>query len=137
MLDRTVAGTNIEEGQGDIHNLGECIALVFQFIHNLIEKDMECLKQFYPKFIDISLNWVQSDIVSPQSIAILKAIAIRTSEENSDILKPIGISLPVFLMCLESGSQDDESIHTQHNRKIGALLELLRVLMNVNLLKPK
>ncbi|XP_044759623.1 uncharacterized protein LOC123317254 [Coccinella septempunctata] len=137
VLERTIASTNTEEGQGDIYNLGECIALFFQFIHHLVETDMRCLKQFYPKFIQMSLNWVQSDVVSPQSIAILKAIAIRTSLEDTDILKPIGISLPVFLLCLESGSQDDEPSNTQHNKKIAALLELLRVLMKVDHLKSK
>lgn len=137
VLQRTVASASTEEGQGDIYNLGECIALLFQFIHHLVEANMQCLKQFNPKFIQLSLDWIQSDVVSPQSIAILKAIAIRTPPGDTNILKPIGISLPVFLLALESGSQEDVPTHTEHNRKIGALLELLRVLMKVDHLKAK
>ncbi|KAL3273249.1 hypothetical protein HHI36_014703 [Cryptolaemus montrouzieri] len=135
--DRTVAVTDQDRAQGDTYNLSECVALIFQFLHYLIQMNLECLKPFYSKFIQISLQWVQSDVVSHQSIAILKTIAINTSAGKTDILKPLGVSLPVFLLALDYGTQEDIPTHTEHNRKIGALLQLLRVMMRVDHLKPK
>ncbi|KAK9887752.1 hypothetical protein WA026_000067 [Henosepilachna vigintioctopunctata] len=136
-LDRSVAMTASEDGQGDACNLAECVALVFQFLHHLIETDVDCLKTFYPKFVSVSLDWIQNEVVSTQSIAILKAIASRTPPENSALLKPLGVNLPVFLLALDSASPEDTSSFTERNKRTAALLQLLSVMVKMNDLRPK
>lgn len=109
---------------GDQEHDPECIAMVFEFLHVIMELKMNDLVSMHPKLLSIALKWIQTDLVCSQAIAILRTIANNTEKSNFGILEPILTSIPIFTLALDNNGDNIE-----HNKRIASIMQLFQVLV--------
>lgn len=102
----------------------------------MIELKFTQLKPLLPQILRIALQWIQTDIVCTQALSILRTIAINTPSENSNILEPLYSGIPIFISTLNHGA-DQSSANLEQQKRVGALLQLMRVFLQVDSLKNK
>ena len=106
----------------------ECVSIVLEFLHTLMELSLPQLKLHHQRLIETSLKLIQNNGVDSQAMSLMRIVALNTDSESRYILEPILNSLPAFLTDLES---KDEEIPTnvEYNKRISILMELLKVLV--------
>ncbi|CAH0563585.1 unnamed protein product [Brassicogethes aeneus] len=114
----------------------ECLGIVFEFFLGLLERKLPYLDELRPKFIAVTLKWIQNDHVSSQALNILKSIAVNTQNHDNVILEPLIAGLPVYLLSLNT-LQGNIPSNNEHNKKLVALLQLLEAMLKVDSLRDK
>lgn len=115
----------------------DCISLILQFLHSLVELKLSKLIPFYERLVRISLRWLQVETVSAQALLMLRTIALQDVGVN--ILEPIlnvNNSLSLVLLELEHKT-DDIPTNLEYNIKLSALMQLLLSLLKVDSLREK
>lgn len=112
----------------------ECMALLFEFLHSLIELELPKLPPLYPRIITLALKWIQTDLVCSQAIAVLRTIALNTESEKTHILEPLAKRLPVFFVALDP-KESELPTNTEHNKRVCALMQLLRAMVQADSIK--
>lgn len=110
----------------------ECLSLLFEFLHTLIEMKFAQLAPLLPRILRIALKWIQTDIACTQALSVLRTIAINTPPEHGQILEPLHTGIPIFIMMLNDGAGNLEQ-----QKRVGALLQLFRALLQVDGLKKE
>lgn len=114
----------------------ECLSLLFEFLHTIIEMKFTQLTPLLPRILCIALKWIQTDIAGAQALSVLRTIAINTAPENGKLLEPLHSGISIFIMMLNHGA-DEFSGNLEQQKRIIALLQLIRVLLKVDGLKEK
>lgn len=125
---------NSQGSEGDtITHEPECVSLVFEFIHSLMELKLQKLRRLYPRLLGVALTWIQTDLVCFQALSILRTIAVQTEPFEGHMLEPLLNSMPIFLIAL-APSQEEEEVPTniEHNKRLSALTQLFRALLQVD-----
>lgn len=121
----------MQGSEGDVQSQEpECVSLVFEFIYSLMEMKLTKLKRLHPKLLTVALKWIQTDLVCFQALSILKTIALQTEPFEGHTLKPLLNSMEIFLIALTPGDEEVPT-HIEHNKRISALMQLLRALLQV------
>lgn len=114
----------------------ECLSLLFEFLDKIIEMKFAQLTPLIPRILTIALKWIQADIASAQALSVLRTIAINTVPEHENLLEPLHSGISVFIMMLNY-RLEETSGNLEHQKRIVALLQLIRVLLHVDGLKEK
>lgn len=116
-------------GSGDVldHD-SECMTLLFEFLHFLIQLKLPKLVPLHPRLVNVALEWIKADLVCSEALAILRTVAINTTEDECIILEPFLSGLPIFLLAIENGKEEIPT-HIENNKRLSALMELLRALV--------
>lgn len=114
----------------------ECLALLFEFLHTIIDLKFSQLTPLLPRILCIALKWIQTDIACSQALSVLRTIAINTSLEHADILEPLHSGIPIFIIMLNHGAEESAG-NLEQQKRVGALLQLFRALLQVDGLKQK
>lgn len=114
----------------------ECLSLLFEFLHTVIELKFHQLGPLLPRILRIALKWIQTDIACTQALSVLRTIAINTPADSNSILEPLQGGIPVFILMLNHGAEETAG-NLEQQRRVGALLQLLRALLQVDGLKQK
>lgn len=84
-------------------------------------------KQLHLRIMHLALRWIETDVACTRALSLLRIIADQNSKEDLNMLEPLLTGLPVFLVSLNCAA-DDATRDLEHNRRTGALLQLLRTL---------
>ncbi|KAF5292722.1 hypothetical protein FQR65_LT11190 [Abscondita terminalis] len=126
-------------GSGDVFldNGPECIMLSFQFLHFVIKLREPNLPSLNSRLIQLALNWIQVDTVCSEALAILRTVAVNTNEDTCSILDPFINCLPMFLLAIANGEEEEMSFTLENNKRLCSLMELLRALMKSDSTKDR
>lgn len=117
---------------GDKELNPECVAIVFEFLHVILEMQIGTLESLYGRMINITLKWIQADIVCSKAIAILRTIAVNTNKSNNKILEPISAAIPIFSVAMDGNLESAE-----HVKRFGAIMQLFDVLIKTEQFRIK
>lgn len=115
----------------------ECISLLLQFLHSLVELKLSKLIPFNERLVRLSLRWLQVEIISVQALTMLRTIALQ--DVGDSILEPIlnvNNSLSLLLLELEHKTEEIPT-NLEYNKKLSALIELLFSLLKLESLREK
>ncbi|KAK5641431.1 hypothetical protein RI129_009978 [Pyrocoelia pectoralis] len=110
-------------------NLSKCVAVLFKFLHFLMQKRRPVIKLLDKRLVNLALKWIQVNLVSSNAFEILRTLAMNATEETSLTLDPLLTSLPIYLLDIVNGEEDIVT-STENNKRVKSLLELLRSLIN-------
>ncbi|KAJ8930918.1 hypothetical protein NQ314_016242 [Rhamnusium bicolor] len=116
------------------NNNPECISLVLEFIHSLMLHDIVSIINLHAKISTLAIDWVNSEGVSYQALAVLTKIIEKNTEgeaekNSSELLQSLIKALPSLLLILQSNSMPS---NMESCRRLGALLQLLRAMLQAN-----
>lgn len=114
----------------------ECMALLFEFLHFLLQLQLPKLAPLHPQFVNIALKWTQTEFVCSNALAVLRTVVLNQSEEDNNILEPVLEGLQIFLMAIEN-NEEEIPTHIENNKRLSALMELLRVLVKASNTRTK
>ncbi|KAF5292723.1 hypothetical protein FQR65_LT11191 [Abscondita terminalis] len=117
-------------GGGDVLSENEpvCVTIMFGFLDFVIKLRPPNLKALDLRLVNLTLKWIQVDLVCSNALAILRTVAVNTTEETCIILDPFLTSLPILLLSIEN-EEEEIPTHTENNKRLASLMELLRALM--------
>lgn len=107
----------------------ECLALLFEFLHSLVELRVAQLSVLHARMVRLALGWVQTEMVGARALALLRSVAVQPSEAQQQVLEPLASGLSVLLHIIDSSVESGSLAHTETCHKLIALLQLLRVLV--------
>lgn len=84
----------------------------------------------------MALKWIQTDIACTQALSVLRTIAINTPSENANILEPLHSGIPIFVLMLNHGAEESSG-NLEQQKRVGALLQLMKTLLQVDGLKER
>lgn len=119
-------------------NSPECISVILEFIHSLMILDTEPITDLNPKITSLAINWISSEWVSFQALAVLTKIVENVLETendktNAEILQSLVGSLPVFILILQSNAIPS---NMESCRRLGAVLQLFRGMIQAASIRP-
>ncbi|KAF7278754.1 hypothetical protein GWI33_007987 [Rhynchophorus ferrugineus] len=127
----------IENSQDKIKD-SECTSVVLQFLDFLIEMEVPEVSAHFLRIISTAIKWIQESTVSFQALAILTTIANNTDvKSENEILTALAVGLPTFILLLNSCKDDSIVLHSEYNKRLGALLQLLTVIIQVKEISSK
>ncbi|KAJ8925670.1 hypothetical protein NQ315_009515 [Exocentrus adspersus] len=151
LADNSVS-TSGDSGCSNNSNTPECISIVLEFIHSLMVQDLISASNLPLMITRLATGWVNSDWVSFQALIILTKIVdnlpeveartfrvgssgrSREVEETDKKISQILISaLPSFLLTWQTSVA---SSNVESCRRLGALLQLFRGMLQVPELRP-
>lgn len=88
------------------------------------------LTRLYPRILQVSLRWIQTDIACTQALSVLLTIAVSANQYGNVDLEPIAASIPILIMSVNHRSEETP-MNVEYQKRIGALLQLLRALVQV------
>ncbi|XP_060521990.1 uncharacterized protein LOC132699350 [Cylas formicarius] len=112
----------------------ECMSQILEFIHFLADLKVPTLSSQYPRLISFAVKWINESPASFQAFALLKTIAVNAEKQNNGMLEALVVGLPVFLALLNEESMPN---HVQHHKRLGALLQLLKAVLQVKSIRGK
>lgn len=113
----------------------ECLALLFEFLHSLVELRVAQLSALHARMVSLALGWVQTETVGARALALLRSVAVQPNEEQQQVLEPLASGLSVLLHIIDSSVESGSLAHTETCHKLIALLQLLHVLVCNNALQ--
>ncbi|KAB0793304.1 hypothetical protein PPYR_12924 [Photinus pyralis] len=113
------------------NNVSQCVAVVFQFLHFVMQKRRPNIKLLDKRLVNLALKWVQVNHVCSNAYEILRTLAANVTEETSITLDPLLTSLPIYLLDIVNG-EEEVNTNIETNRRLKSLLELLRSLIRTD-----
>lgn len=113
----------------------ECLSVVLDLIHCLIEIKVPQISSLYTQIIPLTLEWIQESTVSYQALAVLRTIAVKVDRKENKILESLIVGLPMFLLVLNSVKDEGFVFHSEYNKRLGALLQLLTAMIQVKTIR--
>lgn len=114
----------------------ECMSLIFEFLQSLVELNVPELEVLHPRIIRVAIGWVQTELVGCKALSLLKTVAFCPKSDSTAVLEPLSSDLPIFLHILQS--EEAQTItYTEHCKKMGALLQLLKALVSCRSVSEK
>lgn len=108
-----------------------CVESIFAFIYIIINLAKNKLKHLYERLINISLRWVDQQIISIEALSILRYILTNIKEDEFELIKPIINRLPILFSALENNPKVDIISQLENHKYLSQLMEILRVLVTV------
>ncbi|XP_018319002.1 uncharacterized protein LOC108732610 isoform X2 [Agrilus planipennis] len=105
----------------------ECMALLLEFFHAVIEMKIPKIELLHSRMVALALKWLQVEAVCSQALAVLRTVAVN-SAYDSTISEQLMVGLPIFTFVLNV-SEDDFSASIERNKRLNALMQLLKVLV--------
>lgn len=94
------------------------------------------LTDLYPRILQVSLRWIQTDIACTQALSVLRTIAVSATQHGNVDLEQIATSIPVLIMSVNHRGEETP-MNVEYQKRIGALLQLLKALVQVESLREK
>lgn len=114
----------------------ECLSLLFEFLHTIIELKFTQLTPLLPRILRIAMNWIQTDIACTQALSVLRTIAVNTPPDQGRLLESLHGSIPIFIVMLTNGAEESSG-NLEQQKRVGALLQLFRALLQVDGLRER
>lgn len=112
------------------------MSLLFEFLHTIIELKYVELTPLYPRILQISLKWIQTDIACTQALSVLRTIAVSATQYGNVDLEPIVTNIPILIMSVNYRSEETPT-NVEYQKRIGALLQLLKALVQMESLRER
>ncbi|KAJ8916377.1 hypothetical protein NQ315_005075 [Exocentrus adspersus] len=141
-----------DSGCSTKNNTPECISIVLEFIHSLMVQDLISTSNLHLMITKLAIEWVNSDRVSFQALIILAKITDNVSkgeerlfragtsprsrevqEVDKKIAQLLISALPAFLLIWQTSVTPS---NMDSFRRLGALLQLFRCMLQVPELRP-
>uniref|UniRef100_A0AAR5PBZ4 Protein CIP2A n=1 Tax=Dendroctonus ponderosae TaxID=77166 RepID=A0AAR5PBZ4_DENPD len=115
----------------------ECVEALLEFIDFLIEAKVPQISSLYGRIIPLALNWMQEMTTSYRALSVLRDIAINVDQNESKILEFLMASLRMFMFTLKCCQDEKMMASTEFIKRLGALLQLLTAMIQVESMREK
>ncbi|KAH1026073.1 uncharacterized protein LOC109536708 isoform X2 [Dendroctonus ponderosae] len=115
----------------------ECVEALLEFIDFLIEAKVPQISSLYGRIIPLALNWMQEMTTSYRALSVLRDIAINVDQNESKILEFLMASLRMFMFTLKCCQDEKMMASTDFIKRLGALLQLLTAMIQVESMREK
>ncbi|XP_018566721.1 uncharacterized protein LOC108907489 [Anoplophora glabripennis] len=138
LVDNSAGNSSKDSGYSVKDSNPECVCVILEFIHSIMCFDAESVTSLNPNIIKLAINWINSEFVSFQALAVLtkiveKVLETENDRQNSEIFESLVAALPVFLLILQSNAIPS---NMESCRRLGALLQLLRGMVQAASTRP-
>ncbi|XP_068083238.1 protein CIP2A isoform X2 [Anabrus simplex] len=111
----------------------ECVGMLFEFLHQLINLQVTALTPLFPRLMSLALHWmIHNTMACTQSLSLLRTIVVNMgkgiteSEIMENILSQLDQGLPVLMVILDNGGEDGFPVNSENRTRLTALIQLLQ-----------
>lgn len=121
---------------------GERAGLILDFLHQLVSLQVPAVVPLYPRLVKVTVPWIETSLACTQSLCLIRSIIGDIKQVSNNPVKDSVITqleelLPVFILMLDFGKTEENTMTAETRIRLTALLQLLREMCSVKVLCEK